>query len=243
MDELYFSEQAIDGFNHRDGTMLFFTFVKAIYTKFPDGPRVLDFGAGRGAWAESTPSRYKYRLRDLRDGALHVTAADVDPIVMENPVSDEQVKLGLGAPLPFEDGSFDVIVADYVVEHLADPGPVLAELRRVLVPGGWLCFRTPNKWSYIAIAARLIPESLQGRILRRAQPDRKAVDAFPTVYALNTPAAFRREMTEFDLHWFRYDGLPAYHMGSKLLYRVLWGLHWLLPPAMCNNFMVYARRR
>ena len=243
MDAQFFQEQAIDGFNHRDGTVLFYMFVTAVYTKFPDGPRVLDFGAGRGSWAENTPSAYKHKLRDLREGATRVVAADVDEAVLENAVSDDQVVMKTGQPLPFEDGAFDVIVADYVMEHLAEPGPIMAELRRVLAPGGWLCFRTPNKWSYVAIAARWIPERLEGAVLKRSQPGRQERDIFPTVYALNSPSDFRRHMRGFDLHWFGFDGLPAYHMGSRLMYRLLRVLHWLLPPAMCMNWMVYARKR
>jgi SAM-dependent methyltransferase len=38
--------------------------------------------------------------------------------------------------LPFADGSFDVVYCRYLLEHVADPGRVLAEMRRVLRPGG-----------------------------------------------------------------------------------------------------------
>lgn len=243
-EAFYFPEMAIDGFNHRDGTLWFYTFVKAIYTRYPDGPRVLDFGAGRGQWMDRAHlSAYKSGVQDLRDGAAHVTAADVDPVVMENPCSDAQVKLTMGAPLPFDDNSFDVIVADYVFEHLSNPGPIMDELHRVLSPGGWLCFRTPNKWSYVAIAARLIPERLQGKVLHGAQPGRKEEDVFPTVYEINTPAAFRKHLSAFDIHYFGVMGLPSYHFGRRWLYRGLMFLHWLLPPAMATNYMVYARAK
>jgi ubiquinone biosynthesis O-methyltransferase len=50
--------------------------------------------------------------------------------------------------LPFEDGSFDVVVCSEVIEHVDHPGNVLSEINRVLVPGGVLVLSTPNTKSY-----------------------------------------------------------------------------------------------
>src|SRR5262249_36073923 len=44
----------------------------------------------------------------------------------------------LGSPLPFLDDTFDDVTASLVLHYLEDWGPVLAELRRVLKPGGRL---------------------------------------------------------------------------------------------------------
>jgi len=44
--------------------------------------------------------------------------------------------------LPFDDGSFDCITCGYVLEHLPDPRPGLAELARVLQPGGRILLLT-----------------------------------------------------------------------------------------------------
>lgn len=47
--------------------------------------------------------------------------------------------------LPYEDGSFDVVLCCEVLEHLArDPSHMLAEIHRVLAPGGCLVLTTPN---------------------------------------------------------------------------------------------------
>jgi SAM-dependent methyltransferase len=42
----------------------------------------------------------------------------------------------LGSPLPFPDDTFDDVTASLVLHYLEDWGPALAELRRVLKPGG-----------------------------------------------------------------------------------------------------------
>jgi ubiquinone/menaquinone biosynthesis C-methylase UbiE len=46
------------------------------------------------------------------------------------------------ASLPFADGSFDGVVAMHMMYHLADPAAGIAEMARVLKPGGWLAVTT-----------------------------------------------------------------------------------------------------
>jgi len=50
----------------------------------------------------------------------------------------------IDGPLPFEDGSFDVVWSSEVIEHVADTARWLSEVRRVLVPRGRLLVTTPN---------------------------------------------------------------------------------------------------
>jgi SAM-dependent methyltransferase len=66
-------------------------------------------------------------------------------------VSDDPVAL------PYPDGAFDAVLSCGVLEHVADKPASLAELRRVLTPGGALyVFKLPNRRSYLeAIARRL----------------------------------------------------------------------------------------
>jgi SAM-dependent methyltransferase len=50
--------------------------------------------------------------------------------------------------LPFEDASFDTVVANQVIEHLRRTDVFLAEIRRVLRPGGLACISTNNLSSW-----------------------------------------------------------------------------------------------
>jgi len=53
------------------------------------------------------------------------------------------VRLGEAAKLPYDDGTFDLVTALDVVEHLDDDRPAFAEMRRVLRPGGRLLVTVP----------------------------------------------------------------------------------------------------
>jgi SAM-dependent methyltransferase len=71
-----------------------------------------------------------------KEGFLNV---DADP----SAEPDVLVDLDL-FPYPFEDRAFELIEADHVLEHLADPFAVMAELHRILQPGGILVIRVPH---------------------------------------------------------------------------------------------------
>jgi SAM-dependent methyltransferase len=47
-------------------------------------------------------------------------------------------------PLPYNDSFFDCVVAGEIIEHVYDPDALVAEMRRVLRPGGVLILTTPN---------------------------------------------------------------------------------------------------
>lgn len=51
--------------------------------------------------------------------------------------------------LPFPEASFDVVFAHAVFEHLSSPAAALAELHRVLAPGGLLALRSPDWGGFI----------------------------------------------------------------------------------------------
>lgn len=61
--------------------------------------------------------------------------------------------------LPFVDGSFDIVLCNHVLEHVAEDARVLQELRRVLRPKGLLLLGVPNEGCLIA--------QLRNRVLQR----------------------------------------------------------------------------
>ncbi len=101
-----------------------------------NGARVLEVGCG--------PGHLSTRL--ARQHGLDVTGLDLDPAMIERArrnaerVDGDERRpafvVGDVASLPFPDGSFDLVVSTLSMHHWADPGAGLAEIGRVMRPGG-----------------------------------------------------------------------------------------------------------
>ncbi|HWZ32809.1 MAG TPA: methyltransferase domain-containing protein [Bryobacteraceae bacterium] len=141
----------------------------------------LDLGCGHQMFA----SWMKKEEHELAARSRRLVGIDRDlGGLKENVVIHDAVYGDIGA-LPFESGSFDVVTANMVIEHLEDPGTVLGEVRRVLRPGGLFIFHTPNCRSLVMTMARMIPQSAK-IWLARVLEEREEKDVFPTHYAMNT---------------------------------------------------------
>lgn len=222
-----FPETAVGGYSRLDTTVDFDSRVNALVT--PDSV-VVDFGAGRGGFMDE-PDSYRRWLRELKGRCQRFIGVDVDPAVLTNPSVDEALVWQPGTKLELPDESVDVVVSDFTFEHVADPASVVAELERVLKPGGWVCARTPNRWGYIAVGARLVPKSLHAKTLARLQPNRRELDIFPTVYRLNTLGDIRGAFPRPRWHVYAYtmDGKSAYFGKSRLLNYAVYVIAKVLP--------------
>jgi len=98
---------------------------------------------------------------------------------------------GVSSALPFGDGSFDLISANMVVEHLDDPATTLREIRRVLAPGGLFLFHTVNARSPFTRLRALLPQGMKNRLAKLFE-FRDAEDVYPTHYRLNDAASIER---------------------------------------------------
>lgn len=237
----FFPEARVSGFAHIDQEVAFFTQVAALLR--PDDV-VLDFGAGRGEFMDNDPSLYRRWLQNFRGRCAHVDGCDVDPVVTANPTLDAAAVIEPDAPLPYANDRFDLVVSRYVFEHLADPAWAARELLRVTRPGGWICAMTPNKWGYVALAARLVPNRHHARTLRKLQPGRKEMDVFPTVYRLNRPSAVRRHFGHAaDVYHYSTSAVPSYNFGSAFLFWLLCIVHRLTPRAFDVGLRFFIHKR
>ena len=235
-------EMKLGGYSAYDGTIEFYGRVKGLVKS---QMCVLDFGAGRGAWYEEEDSPIRRDVRLLKGHVSEVIGCDLDAAVLDNKAVDRSVLLRPDEPWPFDASSIDLIIADYVLEHLADPGAFASEITRILKPGGWLCARTPTRYNYVSVLARVVRNVDHARVLRRVQPGRKDVDVFPTLFRLNTHSAVRKAFRpeQFEDCSYLYSFEPQYHFGSAAMYRLLRIAHRFLPTALHANLFVFLRKR
>ncbi len=144
--------------------------------------RVLDLGCGRGGIVE-------------RLGTL-ATWIGVDPDLVSLQ-QHRSASLPRGCAdserLPFASGTFDIVTASWVLEHLPHPDVTFGEIARVMRPGGSFFFLTPNvahplprlsaELAHLKELQRLVVGSVYGR---------SADDTFPVTYRANTIEAIQR---------------------------------------------------
>lgn len=237
----FYPEMNAGGFSRLDGTVAFYTRVRALTG--PDSTLV-DFGAGRGKFLED-PVPFRRELQRLRGSVRRVIGLDVDEAVRGNDALDEAHVITGGEPLPLPDTSVDVVVADFVFEHVQDPAWAGREIGRILRPGGWICARTPNAIGVIAVAARTVPNRYHVPALRVLQPSKRDVDTFPTAYRMNSGRDLRAcfPPAAFDHYTFTYDSGPAYAGESRLGWSAFRILSRVTPAAMRPTLFVFVQKR
>lgn len=109
--------------------------------KLPADARILELGCGHGLlWKENAdriPDGWKITLSDLSPGMLD--AAWRNLVVTGRTF---QFKEFDAQHIPFEDGTFDAVIANFMLYHVPDRSKALREIMRVLEPGGRLLAAT-----------------------------------------------------------------------------------------------------
>lgn len=239
--ERFYPESRFGGFSNVDGTISFYSRVQALVS--PDA-NVLDVGCGRGVDLVEDSVQYRRNLRSLRGRCRQVIGLDVDLQARSNPGVDRFCLVGKGQPWPLSDRSIDLVLADFVLEHLRDPEEFLEEASRVLKRGGVFCARTTNRIGYIGLLGTLIPNRWHARIVAKAQSNRREIDVFPTVYRINTVWTVRKGLRKAGLQGIAYgwSAEPTYLRFSSLLYRVGRFVHSVTPHVLAGALFIFARR-
>lgn len=118
--------------------------ITQILGRGPAGATLVDVGCSRGDFVATAT-------------AFGFTAEGVEPaphIAEAARAAGRNVKTGLLQDLRYADACFDAVTLFEVIEHLAQPLPLLAEIRRILKPGGVLLASTGNGASWTAQALK-----------------------------------------------------------------------------------------
>ena len=99
---------------------------------------ILDFGSGQGRFLSFLATAFP-------DAELH--AADIVPFPAGMPATVKWHRGDLNLPLPIDEGTFDLICAIEVIEHLENPRAMMREMARLLRVGGRVVITTPNTQS------------------------------------------------------------------------------------------------
>ena len=126
--------------------------------------RVLDVGVSTGLIAREVSHHAAWMVGIDIDQPAIGFAASLDDSPLHLVVAD-------GLHIPFPDGVFDVVICAHIYEHVPDPRQLLAEIHRVLRPGGTCFFSATNRWVVIEPHYRIpllswLPRPLAHRLMR-----------------------------------------------------------------------------
>src|SRR6476646_11804702 len=198
------------------------------------GSSVLEAGCGRTT-----------RLARFRDRIDRLVGVDLDESGgRTNESLDEFAVADLCGPLPFPDGSFDLVYSNFVVEHLERPPAAFAEWHRVLRPGGSVVVVTSNRSNPLMAAARVLPQGVRTAIKGRG-PGAAARDVFPTRYRANTPGALTAQLERAGFQAAQVVPVATLHRYAGRRRAAATLLRWIeraLPPRLRSTIVASYRR-
>lgn len=125
---------------------------------FAPGMRVLELGGGDG-----------YQASIIHGWGCEVFAIDVPSRRRREPRYHPVIDYD-GAHLPFADGTFDCVFSSNVLEHIAHRTQILAELRRVLKPGGRYVHIVPSATWRLWTSLAHYPAGMKMLLRNRTEP-------------------------------------------------------------------------
>lgn len=169
---------------------------------------LLDVGCGHGDFLQSilkkTPNTY---------------GLDPDADALSNNSLIKNKVLGEVENIPFKNNFFDLVLMEWVLEHLTDPRQAFREIYRVLKPGGKVVFITPNVWNYNVWIIRAIPHCFHAFLTRKLY-GRQDGDTYPVQYKINSGGKIKKimEATGFSKVVLVTNGDPSYISFNKPLF-------------------------
>jgi len=160
-----------------------YAFAEALRAQVAERPVWLDIGCGHMILPEWMSPQQDQLLAVTR----HVVGIDLDQdSLRKHRVYPDKARASV-YDLPFAAGSFDLVSANMVVEHINEPEKMLLAIRGVLRTGGRFVFHTPNRDSWLIRIAAATPEWFKLPLTKLLE-GRAENDIFPTHYCFNRKA-------------------------------------------------------
>jgi SAM-dependent methyltransferase len=174
------------------------------YLPWGSGERVLEIGLGYGTVGQRLAERgLDYHGLDIAQGPVQMMVHRLGMMGVAD--AAERVKQGSALAMPYEDEAFDVVVSIGCLHHTGDLAGAIAEVYRVLRPGGQALVMVYNRHSYrraVMLPARMLRRGVWRDPARRAELVRATYDANADGVAapaveLASPAEIRRMFGKF----------------------------------------------
>ena len=219
------------------------------------GSRVLDLGCGGGRHTFELVRRgarvvaLDHSASDLHDTAAVLEAMDA---AGEAPAhATATVVQGDARRLPFPAGTFDRVVASEVLEHVVEDRAVIAEIARVLRPGGLVAVSVPRWWPericwalserYHTVEGGHVRIYRRGQLVARLEEAALSLRATHHAHALHAPYWWLKCLVGID----NDDALLARWYHRFLTYDIVAGPAWtrrlerLLDPVLGKSLVLY----
>jgi SAM-dependent methyltransferase len=225
---------------HLQDLPYFRALLRAVEAKFyediPLTEPILDLGCGDGHFASAMPPHAPFVGLDPWWGPLTESAGRKAYVL---------VTQASGAAIPFRSAHFSTVVSNSVLEHIPDLGPVMAEVKRVLKPGGQFVFCVPSDHflEFLSISRGLRRIGLRGP----ASAYESFFNRISRHHHCDDPATWRAQLDQAGLklvrHWYYFSqGALAtlewghYFGAPSVAAKKLFG-RWIVAPTRANLWL------
>ena len=208
--------------NKKNGTIKFYNW---IWQFLDQSSVILNLGAGPTTGDS---------IKCFKGKVKKVVGADIDKVILNNKDLDAAYVIA-DNHLPFEDNTFDLVLSDYVLEHIESPYEFLSEIYRVLKPGKSFFFRTPNDKHYVTLISHFTPHSFHLMFSNKVRGLSKNDHApYKSYYKMNSKKKLRKLAAATGFHnieLIMVEAEPSYLMFNSFFF--LLGVWY---ERMVNNF-------
>ena len=226
-------------FSPNDGTIDFYLRIRTLINK---NKVVLDLGGSNAPWYNKNKNNQLIKsIQFLKKDVKKLYVADIDPIVLKNRSTHKNLLIKKDK-IPLKDKSVDIIICDWVFEHIENKLKFYGEINRILKKGGTVCSRTPHKFNYVSIISDLLEgSSFKGWLLNKSQPGRRKF--YKSFYRLNTISEIKNIFYNYYNNIFITIPDPAYHFNSRLVFNCLKFIHIICPKFFTGILIIFSKKK